>query len=192
MKKTIGTVGVIVLLAGGQQLSAQNNWEAQKNPTVDSITAKYKDKMVTAPAPKTTDLIFPAIGVYESGTNTGISNVSISQDETNKGLIWVEGLPQGRIKGLLTRSPATYKIPAQQNEAGKAVAEGTLIYDRETNTLSICIGKPFNSANPALVFTETIPAAEPLPVKGKKSKSIAVAKAWFYTGTKMEKSTAGN
>lgn len=55
--------------------------------------------------------------------------------------MWIEGLPQGRVKAMLRKSPATYKIPAQKTEEGKEVAEGTLMFDKETNTLSICIGK---------------------------------------------------
>lgn len=192
MKKTIGTVGVIVLSVCGYSAIGQSGWEAQKNPTVDSITAKYKDKIVAAPAPRTTELIFPVIGMYESGSNPEISSLHISLDAANKGLIWIEGLPQGKVRGLLTKSPATYKIPAQKTDTGKDLPEGTLIFDKETNTLSICIGKAYNSANPALVFTEILPAEEPVVTKGKKNKQPAAPKPWVYTGTKKEVATAGN
>lgn len=192
MKKTIGTVGVIVLLTGGLKLSAQTNWEAQKNPTVDSITAKYKDKLVAVPAPRTTDHVFPVIGTYEPVSNTDAGSLSISLDAANKGLIWIEGLPQGKIKGLLTKSPATYKIPAQKTVDSKDLPEGTLLFNKETGTLSICIGKPYNSAHPELVFTENLPETQPVATKGKKTKQPATPKAWMYTGRKLEKETAGN
>lgn len=193
MKKTIGIVGGFALSILTLSASAQQTWEAQKNPTVDSIAAKYKDKLVTAPAAPALENIFPVIGRYESATNPETPVVTVSLDAQNKGLVWVEGLPQGKIKGLLTRSPATYKIPAQKNEEGKEVAEGTLIYDKELNTLSICIGKTYNAANPAAVFSE--PAADEKTVtaaKTTKPKKTVTPKAWVYTGTKVEKATAGN
>lgn len=195
MKKTIGTVGVILLSVLSFSAFAQQTqtWEAQKNPTVDSIAAKYKDKLVAAPVAPGLEKVFPVIGNYESATNPETPAVAISLDAQNKGLIWVEGLPQGKVKGLLTKSPATYKIPAQKNEEGKDVAEGTLIYDKELNTLSICIGKVYNAENPAAAFTE--PAAEETTAtikKGTKTKKATAPKAWVYTGTKVEKATAGN
>jgi len=193
MKKTMRFMGGIVLSFIGLSAWGQENWDAQKNPTVDSIAAKYKDKLVAAPAAQTQDKIFPVIGRYETATNPETPVVNISLDAQNKGLIWIEGLPQGKVKALLTRSPATYKIPAQKNEEGKDVPEGTLIYDRDMNTLSICIGKNYNSDNPAAVFD---PAIDPTPdvktVKTAKSKKAAVPKAWVYTGTKTEIATAVN
>lgn len=191
MKKTIGTVGVIALSLLSLSAFSQQSWEAQKNPTVDSIASKYKDKLLPAPAPKTTASIFPVLGVYETSTNPEAGKLLITADEANKGIIWVEGLPQGRVKALLTRSPATYKIPAQQNAEGKAVAEGTLIYDKEQNTLSICIGKAYNSQDPATAFSEPVPAEEPVVNKKTKTKTKkpAAPKPWVYTGIKVENET---
>lgn len=215
MKKTPGIVGmallsVFTLASYAQQTptppqtpvqpqaQAQpqtQTWEAQKNPTVDSIAAKYRDKIVAAPAALSQDRIFPVIGHYESTTNTDAASVSIMLDQQNKGLIWIEGLPQGKLKGLLTKSPATYKIPAQKTEDGKEVAEGTLIYDKEMNTLSICIGKIYNAENPAAAFME-VPAEEaPATATAKtktKVKKPAAPKPWMYTGTKSDKGMAGN
>lgn len=170
-------------------------WEAQKNPTVDSIAAKYRDKIVAAPTALTQEKIFPAIGHYESTTNADASSVSIALDQQNKGLIWIEGLPQGKVKGLLTKSPATYKIPAQKTEDGKDVAEGTLIFDKEQNTLSICIGKNYDAENPAAAFmaapVEEVSAT--VSTKNKaKTKKPAAPKPWLYTGTKKEEVMAGN
>ncbi|MGQ0739937.1 MAG: hypothetical protein ACT4OJ_12840 [Bacteroidota bacterium] len=168
-------------------------WDAQKNPTVDSIRAKYKDKLIQAPVVRTTEDIFPVIGQYESASNPEAAAISISLDAQNKGIIWIEGLPQGKLKGLLSKSPATYKIPVQKTDEGKEVAEGTLIYDKEMNTLSICIGKNYNAADPASAFAAPV-AEEPATVSTKttKIKKPAAPKQWVYTGSKVEKATAGN
>lgn len=195
MKKTPGIVGTALLSVLTTSVFAQQTWDAQKNPTVDSIAAKYRDKIVSAPVSLTQENIFPVIGRYESTTNTDAANVTVSIDQQNKGLIWIEGLPQGKIRGLLTKSPATYKIPAQKTGDGKDVAEGTLIYDKDLKTLSICIGKTYNAENPAAAFTA--PVAEEVPVattaKTKiKTKKPAAPKPWMYTGTKTENGMAGN
>lgn len=203
MKKTIGIMGVIALSMISISVKAQEtpapapapvqSWEAKNNPTVDSIKAKYKDKLVAAPTAPGLEKIFPVIGKYESAMNPEVSALTISLDAQNKGLIWVEGLPQGKVKGLLARSPSTYKIPAQKTEDGKEVAEGTLIYDKELNTLSICIGKPYNAENPAAVFAEPVAVeTTTTTVKTTKSKKPASPKAWVYTGTKVDQATAGN
>lgn len=172
-------------------VSAQQEWDAKKNPTVDSISALYRDKIVTAPAPPTREDIFPVIGRYESATNADAALISITIDEQNKGIAWIDGLPQGRVKAMLRKSPATYKIPAQKTAEGNDVAEGTLIYDKQTKTLSICIGKTFNAEDPAAAF---VPVEEPAAstVKNVKSKKPAAPKAWIYTGTKLSKETAMN
>jgi len=202
MKKTIGIMGVIALSLMTASLHAQDattstttttTRDAHKNPTVDSIAAKYKDKIVAAPAAVTTDQIFPVIGKYESSTNPEASVITITLDEQNKGVAWIDGLQQGRVKAMLRRSPAIYKIPAQKTEEGKEVAEGTLIFDKETNTLSICLGKEFNSENPAAVFAEPVVTEEvAVSTKKSKSKKTAAPKAWMYTATKIEKTTVMN
>lgn len=201
MKKTIGIVGGIVLSLFVITAKAQDNppsnetskWDPKKNPTVDSLISPYQAKLIPPRAPLTTVDIFPVIGKYESSTNADAASVSIMLDEQNKGLVWVEGLPQGKIKAMLRKSPATYKIPAQKNEEGKDVAEGTLIFDKETNTLSICIGKPFNADDPAAAFA--MPAEQPAPAattKNSKVKKPVAPKAWVYTGTKQTTETASN
>jgi hypothetical protein len=200
MKKTIGIVGVLVLSALTITANAQdttNRWDPRKNPTVDSLVAPYQAKLLPARPPVTTADIFPVIGKYESTTNAEATNVSIMLDEQNKGVVWVEGLPQGKIKAMLRKSPSTYKIPAQKTEDGKDVAEGTLIFDKETNTLSIVIGKSYNVADPAVVFA--VPAEEEIAVtkikdnKTKtKTKKVAQPKAWTYIGTKVMVDAAMN
>jgi hypothetical protein len=210
MKTTLGIVGGIVLSLLTASVHAQvtpttptttptttttTTWDASKNPTVDSINAKYRDKIVAAPVALTTEQIFPVIGKYESSTNPEALIITITLDEQNKGIAWIDGLPQGRVKAMLRKSPAVYKIPAQKTEEGKDVKEGTLIYDKEMNTLSIVLGKEFNAENPAAVFTEPAPVEEEAVVKtkskSKKAKKVE-EKPWIYTATKLEKTTAMN
>lgn len=204
MKKISGIVGGIVLSLLSSTIQAQTTtWDAKKNPTVDSITSPYEAKMLPArPALTTTD-IYPVIGTYESATNADAPSVTITLDEQTKGVVWVEGLPQGRLKAYLRKSPATYKIPAQKDAEGKDIPEGTLIFDKDANTLSINIGKPYNMEDPSSVFlvttTEEPAVAEEATTKTKtktasgktiKSKTKEpVIKPWVYTGTKVEKTT---
>jgi hypothetical protein len=172
-------------------------WDYKKNPAVTAITSKYEGKYLTARPASTEADIFPVIGKYESSVNADAPSVSVALDAENKGMVWIDGLPQGRVKAMLRKSPATYKIPAQKTEDGKEVAEGTLIFDKETNTLSINIGKPFNAEDPAVAFAA--PVEEPAPAvtaksksKSKKTKTVQQPKPWIYTGTKVVVETAAN
>jgi hypothetical protein len=198
MKKNIGIVAGVVfsfftIAAQAQQTEPQQTWDPKKNPTVDSITAKYKDKIVAPRPALTTEDIFPAIGKYESATNTDAASVTITLDAENKGLVWIEGLPQGKVKAMLRKSPATYKIPAQKTEDGKDVAEGTAVFDKETNTLSICIGKNYNSTEPMAAFaTEPVEEVATVSKTIKTKKTVAPPKPWIYTGTKVERAMAVN
>ncbi|MBL7733033.1 MAG: hypothetical protein JNM88_17820 [Chitinophagaceae bacterium] len=196
MKQTIGIMGGIVLAFVAVSVNAQDTtrWNPRNNPTVDSIVSPYQSKMITTKAPLTTTDIFPVIGRYESATNTEATQVNVSLDEQNKGIVWVEGLPQGKVKAMLRKSPAIYKIPAQKTEEGKDVPEGTLIFDKETNTLSICLGKSFVAEDPASVFATPVPEEQPATVKTSKQKSQKPAqpKTWIYTGTKQVKETVMN
>jgi len=95
---------------------------------------------------------FPVLGTFQaSGTSTG--DVTISLDATNKGIVWVEGLPQGKFKALMKKAPATYKIPAQTTESGKSVAEGTLFYNPTSKEVTIVLGRAFNDEDPAASLT---------------------------------------
>lgn len=89
----------------------------------------------------------PVLGHYTTAGNTQ-SPITITVDEQNLGIIWIDGLPEGRFKALLKQRPSTYKIPAQKSESGKQVSEGTLYFDAETSQLAILIGRPFNDENP--------------------------------------------
>lgn len=118
---------------------------------------------------------FPVLGSFNaSGSSTGA--VTITLDETNKGMVWVEGLPQGKFKALLKKSPATYKIPAQTTESGKAVAEGTLFYNPASKEVNIVLGRAFNDADPQASLT--------IPAKNTKTKVTQ------YTGIKAAAAVA--
>ncbi len=111
---------------------------------------------------------FPVLGSYAaSGSSTG--DVTITLDSTNKGMVWVEGLPQGKFKAIMKKAPSTYKIPAQKTESGKSVAEGTLFLNPTSKELTIVLGRSFNNADPTSFLTN--------PAKTK-------SKVWQYTGTK--------
>jgi hypothetical protein len=172
-----------------QSTQPAQTWDYRNNPTVKAITSQYEGKYITTKTVLTNEDIFPAIGQFETTVNTDAPAVSITLDEMNKGTIWIEGLPQGKIKAMLRKSPSTYKIPAQKTEDGKEVAEGTLIYDKDANTLNIVIGKNFNSADPSLAFA---PEPEPVvetKVKASKTKTKVKKenkpKPYTYTGTKV-------
>lgn len=132
--------------------------ERLQNLTTETLTASH---------------IFPALGTYK-GNGNSTADVTITLDETNKGIVWVEGLPQGRFKAVMKKAPATYKIPAQKSESGKAIAEGTLYVDPETNELNIVLGSTFNDANPTSFLT--------ISAKSKKG--------WRYTGVKADEEAA--
>lgn len=121
----------------------------------------------------TAALIFPAVGTFNAaGSSTG--SVTIALDETNKGIVWVEGLPQGKFKALMKKAPSTYKIPAQTTEGGKAISEGTLYVNPDTNELTIVLGRSFNDADPTSVLTAS----------SKKNKGF------LYTGAKADAAVA--
>jgi hypothetical protein len=145
--------------------------------TVDSIAAKYK--LLPMPEPLTIEKKFPVLGTYQISTEdpaASAQQVIVSLDAENKGIIWIDGLKEGKIKAYLKRSPATYRILSQKSESGKSVAEGTLIFDTEQNVLQIAIGKSFNDADPAAVFTSNSTAST------SKSKT---AKVKIYTASKL-------
>lgn len=197
MKKTAFITGAAALFIA-VTVNAQDTTATSpiNSPTVDSIAAKYQLKAM--PAALTTEQIFPAIGEFESSNNSDAQHVKITLDESNKGIVWIEGLPQGKIKAMLRQSPATYKIPAQKTDDGKDVAEGTLIYDKQTKALMICIGKDYNDADPASAFATTAeePVVAQADVKTKAAKSKikkeVKPKPWMYMGNKIETTTAMN
>lgn len=110
--------------------------------------------------------VFPVLGTYPAARASN-GNVTVTLDSINKGIVWVEGLSQGRFKALMKKAPATYKIPAQKTKSGKAVAEGTLFYKPTSKELTVVLGRPFDEADP-MSFTAAT---------GKQ-------KGWQYTGVK--------
>ena len=159
----------------------QQPYSPSSNPTVTAITSKYTYKEVKHEE-VTNEKVFPILGNYQPEANSEVSGtLRVSIDPDNKGIVWVEGLPQGKVKAMLRISPSTYKIPAQKTESGTDVAEGVLIYDKALNKLSICIGRPYDEKNPAAAFSTpeeqtTIVVAEPEKVKVKGSKMKVKAK----------------
>ena len=178
-----------------QEQKQEDPYSPYKNPTVAAIVSKYTLKEM--PETLTIEKIFPAIGQYEftAENETMPGNIVITLDPEVKGVIWVEGLPEGKIKAHLRQSPATYKIPAQKTEEEKEVAEGTLIYDQETKTLSISIGQAYNDVDPASAFAmpsedEAEKADEMKDKDAKKSKvkkeKEKKVKPTVYVATKIE------
>lgn len=189
MKKTANIVAGIVLSLF-PSLSYAQTWEAKNNPTVDSITAKYKDKVVVTKLGPTSQDVFPALGRYTLAT-TEAQEITVSADPQNKGIVWIEGLPEGRIKALLKKSPATYKIPTQKNEAEKDIAEGAMLFNKEENTLYIILGRVLDEVNPPATFAEKV--SEPVPIvkeTSKKVKKEPTTRIFRYTGIKIDTQTA--
>jgi hypothetical protein len=168
-----------------------------------------KYKMLPMPEALTTEKIFPVIGHYSvtskdaattdaTSTSTATSSITITLDESNKGIAWIDGLPQGKIKAYLRKSPAVYKIPAQKTADDKELSEGVLIFNKDANTLDVCIGCTYNNDDPAAAFTATEqPVVEEQPAVTKSKKGTAKAKAkvipvktWKYSGSKTSESTA--
>ena len=139
-----------------QKAKETDPYSPYNNPTVTAITSKYT--FSKKPEALTTEKMFPVIGNYEITEENNSGNIHITLDPEVKGIVWVDGLPQGKIKAMLRQSPATYKIPAQKSDLDKEVPEGTLMYDEDTKTLSICLGLPYNNEDPSSAFL--MPAEE--------------------------------
>jgi hypothetical protein len=203
MKKTAIIAGAVFLLFAATA-SAQTDTTLPAQP-VKTKTDQWnnnppeKYKLQPMPDALTTEKIFPVIGKYSLTDKEGAaSNVSIMLDETNKGVVWIEGLPQGRIKAYLRQSPGIYRIPVQKTADEKDLAEGVLIFNKDANTLDVCIGCPYNNEDPAIAFA---PVTEPEPVvvetKTKKGTKKSVVKTkvkplktWKYSGNKLEEGSA--
>jgi hypothetical protein len=132
------------------------------------------------------------------GTETASAgSLVVTLDAENKGVIWVEGLPQGKFKAYLKKSPASYRILSQKTETGNEIPEGTLMYDPSTKTLNIALGKEYDDADPAAIFalnpalngaatTDVAPADNTVKVKVKTATSKSKSKVTYYTASKME------
>ena len=164
--------------------------------TVDSIKAKYQ--LQAMPEALTLEKTFPVLGSYSYTTADGVSQpVTITIDSANKGVVWVEGLPEGKFKAYLRKSPGTYRIVSQKADGGKQIPEGTLIFDPTTNTLNVALGKKYDEVDPAAIFAsmstgvdaDAAPVTE-VKVKSKKGSTKPKSKVMFYTATKAETATS--
>jgi hypothetical protein len=177
----------IAALLFGASVNAQS--------TVDSIEAKYH--LLPMPQALTIEKTFPVLGTYQLNGDATAQDVVVTLDEENKGIVWIEGLPEGKMKAYLKKSPATYRIVAQKTESGKQIPEGTLIFDPSTSSLNIAIGKAFDNVDPASVFNNIGQAdvassgANQVKVKTKTATSKSKTKLMVYTASKTEQSSAG-
>jgi hypothetical protein len=166
--------------------------------TVDSIAAKYH--LLPMPEALTIEKTFPVLGTYQlNAEDATAQDVVITLDQENKGIVWIEGLPEGKMKAYLKKSPATYRIVAQKTESGKRIPEGTLIFDPSTSSLNIALGKAFDNVDPASVFNAAGSAsadvaasgASQVKVKTKSGVSKSKTKLMLYTALKTEQNGAG-
>lgn len=140
-------------------------------------------------------------GTNDSTLNTtdasaayGTPQVTITLDSASKGIVWVEGLEQGRFKAYLKKSPATYRIVAQKTAEGTAIPEGTLHLDTATNTLHIAMGAAYQDTDPTAVFysgatvatdAADVTATGTTKAKSKTAKTKAKPKVKIITATKV-------
>lgn len=156
--------------------------------TADSIQAKYK--LLPMPEALTVEKTFPVLGTYQlNSADSSASPITITMDSSSKGIVWVDGLPEGRIKAYLKQSPATYRIVAQKSSTDKQVSEGTMIFNPETNTLNISLGAPFNDADPAAIFTTVNGATASTDVTSVTDESAHAAKGSTTAKVKTKKGT---
>lgn len=214
MKKT-----TIIAVAAFLGLTAAVNAQTTPDTTAKPVTTeapvqapvskdKYNNwspdtyKLQPMPEALTTEKVFPVIGSYQLTDKEGAATpITITLDETNKGIAWVDGFPQGRIKANLMKSPATYKIPAQKIGEGKDakdVAEGVLVYNRDANTMNVCFNCTYNAENPEVVFAvateepvvEETAATKKAAKSTAKTKKIAKVQPVHYTGSKLIQTNA--
>lgn len=172
MKNTFLALAVLTAMAANAQTETKPVTPTAPKPTPAATVAPAPATAVPVVSTAKSDNIkpedfLPVLGSYKTATN---ASVNIIVDATNVGIVWVEGLAQGKFKALLKQSPSTYKIPAQKSESGKNVSEGTLIYNPETKETKIFFGR-YNDENPSSVF------------EGKTKSSV-------ITVTKVEQSIA--
>jgi hypothetical protein len=209
MKKAAFIAGAALLMFT-LAANAQTDTLPQQPQPVKTNTDKWNNhdpaKYQLQPMPEalTREKIFPVIGKYNLTDKDGAASaVTIMVDESNKGLAWIEGLPQGRIKAHLRQSPGTYKIPAQKTADDKSIPEGVLVFDKDANTLDVCLGCTYNVEDPGAVFastttTSTEPVVTESETKKKKNGTVKTktkmkpVKTWKYSGTKIVETTASS
>jgi hypothetical protein len=153
--------------------------------TTPEVPRNYKPQpkeLAPMPGELTDEMIFPVLGKYDYVNKEGeVASVTVTRDAENKGVVWINGMPQGKFKADLKQSPSTYKIPEQktlQNDlatgepaettdaattekaqprfSGKSLKEGTLIFDSTTQKLYVNVGAKFDEENPAAIFPEMV------------------------------------
>ena len=156
--------------------------------TVDSIRAKYQ--LLPMPEALTIEKTFPVLGSYQLTAEDGSAQtVTVTLDSVNKGIVWVEGLPEGKFKAFLRQSPGIYRVIAQKSASGRQIPEGTLYFDPATSTLSIALGKHFDNVDPVAVFNAAGANTEVAEVKVKTKKGKSKTKVVFYNAIKEQQST---
>ena len=156
--------------------------------TVDSIRAKYQ--LLPMPEALTIEKTFPVLGSYQLTAEDGSAQtVTVTLDSVNKGIVWVEGLPEGKFKAFLRQSPGIYRVIAQKSASGRQIPEGTLYFYPATSTLSIALGKHFDNVDPVAVFNAAGANTEVAEVKVKTKKGKSKTKVVFYNAIKEQQST---
>lgn len=219
MKKTAIIAGAFLLIFSASVSAQEPTQPAQPaQPTepvkteapVTTTTKTYNDRwnnwdkskyaMQPMPEALTTEKIFPALGTYQLTDKDGATlPVTVTMDANSKGIVWVEGLPQGKFKAYLMKSPATYKIIEQkvgddpEAKDAKTLNEGVLIYDRDANLMNVCIGCKYNTEDPGTAFlpAEEQPVEQPeVKTKSKNGKvtktktKVVKVKPVKYSGAK--------
>ncbi|MCH5720692.1 hypothetical protein [Niabella hibiscisoli] len=160
--------------------------QSSATPEVPKNYKPQPKELAPMPGELTDEMIFPVLGKYDYVNQEGeVASVTVSRDAENKGVVWINGMPQGKFKADLKQSPCTYKIPVQktlQNDvdvvatedtqsgaekvaprySGKSLKEGTLIFDSASQKLYVNVGAKFDEENPAAIFPEMTAADESL------------------------------
>lgn len=187
MKNALFALAILCTLGASAQTTTATTSEKPVTPAPQVTTATAPVAVVAATQTVVPDYLkgvssdnikpenfLPVLGNFK-GVGQSTADVVVTVDPANVGIVWVDGLPQGRFKALLRKSPATYKIPAQKSATGRSVSEGTLYYDPSTKEITILIGKPYNEATP----TEFLATSSNTNHKG-----------WQFTGLKSEADAA--
>jgi hypothetical protein len=167
MKNTLLALAFLYACAANAQTASSTT----QSTNVASAPAQVKNVSSADIKP---EHFLPVLGNYKAAGNNSQS-FSITVDPSNLGIIWIEGMQQGRFKALLKQSPAVYKIPAQKTESGKSIAEGTLFYDKETAELKIVLGIPFNDASPVASFTDVKPKSNTISFSAFKTEVSTIS-----------------
>src|ERR1043165_2707296 len=99
--KKIALFACAVMLFSIMASAQQQPYSPSNNPTVTAITSKYTYKEVKHEE-LTNEKVFPILGSYQPEANSEVTGtLRVSIDADNKGVVWIDGLPQGKIKAML-------------------------------------------------------------------------------------------